>query len=56
MDKSVVATLREYTEKFIFYRGIIATIGFNQTYLEYVARTHHGKSKYRFQENAQACC
>jgi dolichol-phosphate mannosyltransferase len=49
MDKSVVATLREYTEKFIFYRGVIATIGFNQTYLEYVPQKRmHGKSKYNF--------
>ncbi len=47
MDKQVVETLRQYTEKFIFYRGIIATIGFNQTFIEYMPQKRlHGKSKY----------
>jgi glycosyltransferase involved in cell wall biosynthesis len=49
MDKAVVATLREYTERFIFYRGIIATVGFNQTYLEYLPQKRmHGTTKYNF--------
>ena len=51
MDKKVVETLRQFTEKFIFYRGIIATIGFKQTYLEYVPQKRmHGKSKYNLKK------
>jgi dolichol-phosphate mannosyltransferase len=47
MDRKVVQTLREYGEKFIFYRGVIATIGFNQTHVEYVPEKRlYGKSKY----------
>jgi polyisoprenyl-phosphate glycosyltransferase len=51
MDKKVVETLRQYTEKFIFYRGIIATIGFKQIALEYVPQKRlHGKSKYNLKK------
>lgn len=47
MDRIVVDALNEYGETFIFYRGLIASMGFKKTSLPYeVAPRIHGKSQY----------
>ncbi|MBL8015110.1 MAG: glycosyltransferase family 2 protein [Candidatus Doudnabacteria bacterium] len=47
MDKKVVAALRQYKEVAVFYRGIIATMGFKKIAVHYTAKPRlHGKTKY----------
>ncbi|HBH48240.1 MAG TPA: glycosyltransferase [Bacteroidales bacterium] len=47
LDKKVVQALKHYKESDIFYRGLIAWIGFNQSAITYFpGHRHRGKSKY----------
>lgn len=47
LDKKVVKSLKMFSEKGIFYRGLIPWIGFKQTTVSYVPlRRIHGYSKY----------
>lgn len=47
IDKKVLDSLRLYNEYDLFFRGLVANIGFNQTEITYTAgKRAHGKSKY----------
>ena len=50
-DKKVLNSLKLYNEYDLFFRGIIANIGFKQTEISYTpARREHGSSKYSFRK------
>lgn len=47
IDKKVLDALNQYDEQFIFYRGLVASMGFKQTALGYAAAPRlHGKTNY----------
>ena len=47
LDKRVVDEMRTFKENWLFIRGIIAWLGFNQTGIEYAVQDRHlGSSKY----------
>ncbi len=49
IDKKVLTSLRKFNEYDLFYRGIIATIGFKQKEVPYIpSRRAHGVTKYSF--------
>lgn len=51
MDRVVVDALNEYDEVYIFYRGIISSMGFKKIAIPYtVAPRLHGKSQYTFKK------
>lgn len=51
LDKKVVAVLKDINEPFIFIRGIIAWMGFNQFAIEYIPQQRFsGTTKYTFRK------
>jgi glycosyltransferase involved in cell wall biosynthesis len=51
LDKKVVAVLKDINEPFIFLRGIIAWMGFNQFAVEYIPQKRFsGATKYTFRK------
>ncbi|NNK95324.1 MAG: glycosyltransferase family 2 protein [Desulfobacterales bacterium] len=51
IDKQVLVTLRDYNEHDLFFRGIIASIGYRQIEIEYTpAKRAHGITKYSFRK------
>lgn len=50
-DKTVVKALRKYNESAYFLRGLISSLGFSQTYIDYkAAKRYAGNSKYTFKK------
>lgn len=51
MDKNVVQALRQFKETCVFYRGLIANIGFKQTFIPYIPQQRlHGETKYNLKK------
>lgn len=47
LDKKVVDELKKFEENWLFIRGIVSWLGYNQTGVEYTVQSRHaGKSKY----------
>ena len=53
LDRKVVVELRKFNENWLFIRGIVSWLGYNQTGIEYTVRNRQsGKSKYSFKKMA----
>ena len=51
LDRKVVNELRKFNENWLFIRGIVSWLGFNQTGIEYTAQDRKsGESKYSFRK------
>jgi len=51
LDRKVMNELKNFRENYLFIRGIISWLGFNQVGIEYFAQNRHaGKTKYTFKK------
>ena len=51
LDRKVVNVIKEFSENYLFIRGLVSWVGFKQTYIEYSPNERFkGKTKYSFKK------